>query len=294
MKFKGIVILIIALVVSCNQSGFESVGNAIYQKIIQLPLEDLRLDDAEYFSAEVTFGKVGASPIHSFLLYHHNPAHLTSAEKMGDRLHPELLKILLSLKEGEKRIFRMPFSYIDDTFLTAFSDSSIASSEENFEISIHILKVFHPLEFAHHLMAMAQHNEISEIEAIEILLMNDTSIDYEKYDDVFIQIIENHKGRRIHKADSLILLYQTSLLDNKLLDHPTKLELVLGTTGQISAGLSKALSHCGCEDSVRIYMPSALAFGVQGSRSGIIPPKSPVVNHLRLHCTSKTDTSGPN
>ncbi|MFM7105479.1 MAG: hypothetical protein ACKOW8_08140, partial [Flavobacteriales bacterium] len=223
MKTTSAHIIIVMMAYGCSQNQFESLGNGIYHKIIQLPLEDDQISSADYFSAQVSFGKLGAPPIHSFILYHHNPSHLTTAEKTGDTLHPELLKVLLSLKEGEHRIFRMPFSYVDDTFLTAYSDSTIASKTENFELNIQILKVFTETEFATHLMAMAQHNEISEIEAIEILLMNDTTRDYEKFEDVLIQRIDDRKGSNIQKGDSIVLQYQTSLWDNKFLDNPTKL-----------------------------------------------------------------------
>ena len=277
-------ILIIIIDSGCSQNHFESLDNGISQKIIQLPLEEMQISSGDYFSAIISFGKMEDTPIHSFILYHHNPSHLTIAEKTGERLHPELLKLLISLKEGEHRIFRLPFSYVDDTFLTAYSDSTIASKTDQFELNIQILKVFTEIEFATHLMAMAQHNEISEIEAIELLLLNDTAKAYEKYEDVFIQRIDEQKGINVLKGDSIVLQYQTSLLDNKFLDNPTKLEFALGTAGQISRGVSKALYHCSCGDSVRIFMPSDLAFGVGGSKSEIIPPKSPVVVHLRLQC----------
>ena len=283
------IVAITLFMAGCESNEFKSIGHGISQRIIRLPLEEKSIQESDFFSARISFGKVGQPALHSFQLYHHHPGTQTSAEKSGDKLHSAVITLLAELKEGEQRIIRLPFSYVDDTFLTAYSDATIAAMNDEFQIDIHLLKTFNKIEFAKHLTAMAQHDEISETEAIEIFLMNDTMHDYERFDEIFIQRVEAKGNENVNAADIITLTYHTSLLDFVPVDNTTQLEWLRGTSGQLTPGLSQGISRCMCGDSVRIFMPSSAAFGEMGSRGGIIPSKSPVVNHVRIQCrkTSK-------
>jgi len=272
------------LILSCKDDGFRNAGNQIQQKMVQLATGEKSIFESSHFAAAVAFGKAEEAPLHFFRLYHHNLLVQTSGEGNGDTLQPDFKKLLSEMKEGEERIFRLPFSYFDDTFLSAYANTDIAAPNEEMQISIHILKTFDPGEFASHLMSMAQHNEISETEAIEWLLMNDTSRDYERHDQIFIQRIQMGDSFKIHTGDTLHLTYTTSFMDGRLIDRPTQLEYIPGPSGQLVHGLVLALKNSHCGDSLRAYIPSSLTFGEAGSLTGVIPPKTPLIFSVRIDC----------
>ena len=272
------------LMYSCATDGFQDDGNQIKQKLVRLASGEKTIDESNHFAASISFGKTQHPPLHSFTLYHHNLCGLTESERFGDTLQSDFKKLLIGMKEGEERIFKLPFSYFDDTFLSAFADSSIAAPNEEMQITINILKTFEPGELASYLMSLAQHNEMSETEAIEWLLMNETDVDYERHGEIYLQRIRTVGSSNIHTGDTLQLTYTTHFLDGKVIDRPTHIEYIPGQSGQLVSGLAMAIRESHCGDSIRVYLPSALAFGEGGSSTGIIPPKTPLIFSVSVAC----------
>lgn len=57
---------------------------------------------------------------------------------------------------------------------------------------------------------------------------------------------------------------------------------IYGTEGQMIPGIMKALSHMKAGGKAKIILPSPLAFGVNGSSTGIVPPHTPVIYEIEL------------
>lgn len=55
-----------------------------------------------------------------------------------------------------------------------------------------------------------------------------------------------------------------------------------GAEGQVIPGIMKALSHMKAGGKSKIILPSPLAFGVNGSSTGIAPPHTPIIYELEL------------
>lgn len=55
-----------------------------------------------------------------------------------------------------------------------------------------------------------------------------------------------------------------------------------GAEGQVIPGIMKALSHMKAGGKAKIILPSPLAFGVNGSSTGIVPPHTPIIYELEL------------
>lgn len=272
------------MIFSCNGDGFKDEGNNIQQKIVRLATGEKSIAESAHFAAAITFGKANQPALHSFQLYHHNLSAQSANEKSDDTLQADFKRLLAAMKEGEERIFRLPFSYFDNGFLSANAGSSIAAEDEIMQISIHILKTFEPNALAAHLMSMAQHQEISENDAIEWLLINDTANDYKIQGQIYIQSIREGNSSVIASGDALQLTYTTSFLDGRIIDRPTQIEYIPGQRGQVVRGLAMALEKSHCGDSLRVYIPSTLAFGEEGSSTGIIPPKTPLIISVAVEC----------
>ncbi|MDQ3110184.1 MAG: FKBP-type peptidyl-prolyl cis-trans isomerase [Bacteroidota bacterium] len=55
-----------------------------------------------------------------------------------------------------------------------------------------------------------------------------------------------------------------------------------GAEGQVIPGIMKALSHMKAGGKAKIILPSPLAFGENGSSTGIVPPHTPVIYEIEL------------
>ena len=57
---------------------------------------------------------------------------------------------------------------------------------------------------------------------------------------------------------------------------------VWGEDGQMIPGIINALSHMKAGGKAKIILPSPLAFGANGSSTGIVPPHTPVIYEVEL------------
>jgi|JI10StandDraft_1071094.scaffolds.fasta_scaffold273724_2 FKBP-type peptidyl-prolyl cis-trans isomerase len=270
--------LVIILITSCNpHPGFEETESGIFKKLDQFGDCEPALNAADYFVAEVKFkSSVRADTGYSFQLHHQSLKKSSSIDKASSPPGLRILQELDSLNCGDQYSFILPFSEIDNSFLSAYADTSFYKSDEEMEFSIHILKTFSDNDYFRFLMNSAQQNEMSEAESIELLLMNDVRFDYEKHGDCFIQWVENHTGDSIKPGREIHIRYTTHLLDQTRLDSLTEMQFSFGKPGQIIGGLQYGLSFLGKHDKARIYLPSYLAFGENGNSNGIIPARTPL------------------
>jgi len=155
-------------------------------------------------------------------------------------------------------------------------------AQDLMEISLKILKTFDEQGYRDYLLSSAQHGEIAETEAIELLLMNNTAIAYEKHGDCFIQPLQSGTGDTISVGSEVSIAYTTHLLNDKPLDKPTELQYTFGRPEQVVEGLNYALSMMRAGDEAIVYLPSYLAFGEDGSAGGGVPPKTPVYFKLKV------------
>jgi peptidylprolyl isomerase len=84
-------------------------------------------------------------------------------------------------------------------------------------------------------------------------------------------------GKRVKIA------YSGSFLDGKPVDTgEQQLEFVYGTPDQLIEGLNIVIGSLKKEETIKIIVPSRLAFGESGSSNGSIPPYTPLVYNLKI------------
>ncbi len=80
--------------------------------------------------------------------------------------------------------------------------------------------------------------------------------------------------------------YSGALPNGKVVDGNAEtgvpFSFVYGTEGQMIPGIMKALSHMKAGGKAKIILPSPLAFGENGSSTGIVPPHTPIIYELEL------------
>lgn len=280
--FTGLAAAFISLI-GCNQNpGFDRFGDAIYKRLDKFGDCGPSLHDAAHFIMQVRYESLDRKEQKYEFQLHHHSLHHANLKEGEDSLDPELSQILLGMNCGDAITLRLPFSMFDRSYLAAYADESMYGEQENMELSLEVLHTFQAGEYSQFLMSAAQQGEISESEAIELLMMNETGQEYEKHGDCFIQYFSRGTGDTLAIGDAITISYNTFLLNGKKLDEPTEMQFEYGMPGQIVDGLHYALSFMKKGDEAMIYMPSQLAFGDKGSAGKVVPKNTPVFFRIKL------------
>jgi FKBP-type peptidyl-prolyl cis-trans isomerase len=109
-----------------------------------------------------------------------------------------------------------------------------------------------------------------------------------KADSTGVYYISVKEGTGIHPSygKTVNVIYSGKLLNGKPIDGNADagvpFSFPYGAEGQVIPGIAKALSYMKPGGKAKIILPSPLAFGVNGSSTGIVPPHTPVIYELEL------------
>lgn len=84
-------------------------------------------------------------------------------------------------------------------------------------------------------------------------------------------------------GDKVTLEYQGQFLNGYVFDSKKgdkALEIVYGMSDQVISGIEQGIKGLSEGESVKIILPSQLAFGAEGSVKGIVPPYTPVAYNI--------------
>jgi len=116
-------------------------------------------------------------------------------------------------------------------------------------------------------------------------LLKITNAEYKFRGGIYFRKIETGKGDTLRQGNEVMLGCRGSFLNGEIFDDTYRgrhLWVTYGRPDQLIPGLQKAVWSACAGDSIEAIVPSYLAFGPQGSSSGIVPPYTPVRYHLRI------------
>ncbi len=280
MRFFVLFSFIIFLSSCDKHPGFEKTESGIYKRLDKFGDCTPSLAEADFFVMQVNYKRTSAPDTgYAFSLHHHS---ILIKDKEGDPVGLKLNAELDSMKCGDKITLILPFSEFDNTYLGAYADTSIYKQDEEMELTLDLQKTFTRKEFLNYLMNMAQHDEISEPDAIALYLLKTPEQGYEKHGDCYIRFDKKLNGDSIKAGRMVTLQWNTFLFNGEQLDDTTDMQFVFGKPGQLIGGFQYGLSFLAEGDDATIYLPSYLAFGEKGSSSGIVPARTPVYFKVKV------------
>lgn len=132
-------------------------------------------------------------------------------------------------------------------------------------------------------MGYVEDTELEELQLIESYLLQYYS--FVKPDAYGLYILEKKPGsqEKVSPGKRVKIAYAGSYLDGKPIDlGEQQLEFVYGTPDQLIEGLNIVIGTLKKAETVKIIVPSRLAFGESGSSNGSIPPYTPLVYNLKI------------
>jgi FKBP-type peptidyl-prolyl cis-trans isomerase len=274
---------IVFLFVGCDTpQGFERVDDAMFSRLDKFGDCGPSLHDAAHFIMQVRFESLDQSDKKYEFQLHHHSLHQSAVREGSDSLNNQLNQLLLAMNCGDAITLRLPFSYFDRSFLSAYADEALYALNENMELSLEVLHTFQTGEYANYLMSASQQGELAEAEAIQLLLMNEPQQPFEQHGDLFMQYFTKGTGDTLSIGEEVTITYNTFLLSGKKLDETTEMQFNYGMPGQVVDGLHYALSFMHRGDEALVYMPSGLAFGTNGSTGNVVPRNTPIYFRIKI------------
>jgi peptidylprolyl isomerase len=98
--------------------------------------------------------------------------------------------------------------------------------------------------------------------------------------------LKEGSGKRIEKGDTVTLNYEGRFLNGKFFDSTVRrkqpFQFVYGTEWQVVKGLEEAIGMMREGEKSLFILPSDLAFGTEGSSTGIIPPFTSLIFEVEI------------
>ena len=99
-------------------------------------------------------------------------------------------------------------------------------------------------------------------------------------------MLQEGVGKLIEPGDTITINYEGKFLNGKFFDSTIKrnqpFQFVYGTEWQVIKGLEEALSLMYEGEKSLFIFPSELAFGSEGSSTGIIPPYTSLIFEVEI------------
>ena len=246
--------------------GYEQLDNGWYRRLDRFGNGEGLMDTCKYVLLSFGISNVSdTSASEPSDIYSGWPADSSGA------LH----EIIAAMESGEAITIGMPWQDFSREWLAAFTDSSGIQRDGWIRLRLEVVKVFNQQQYLDHLQSAAQQGEMEEHEAIELALIHDWP-QAEQHGKLTIIRQSVAPGDSVAAGREVHIRYNSYLLNGVRLDPLTEMVFPFGRPGQLIPGLQYGLSFLREGERALIFMPSYLAFGEQGSSTGIVPPHTPV------------------
>lgn len=211
----------------------------------------------------------------SLLIYNKNKAYTFLPKKHDFDI------IFQSLNQGDSAIFMILPKKIKNN---SFGYNLVTQTNNYFKVIIKIHRYFNPKE---HVIYVNQQNykNLEQVFLQEYLKENELDSTHLR-NGVYTKIINEGIGEGLENGDVVYFQYVGSFVDKNEFDNTYKkgipFEYTLGTPGQVIKGLEIALKGMKKNNKSKIIISSHLAFGENGSSTGIVPPYTTVIYELEI------------
>ncbi|HEV7231391.1 MAG TPA: FKBP-type peptidyl-prolyl cis-trans isomerase [Bacteroidia bacterium] len=264
-KHTGLALLAALILFSCKEQripGFRPLDNGSYFKLISLGENDRKPRGGDYL--ELVMRNTFADSV----LY---DSHLESPT--GTMLAPYNEKDGYSrLREGDSAVFLIPaydlMEYANDSMM---------------HMQVKLVRILDEKQYKAESEKRARMDEFGEQKILQYYMK---SI-HEKYKalphGLFMLEERSGSGKTVERGDRVLLNYKGEFLNGKKFDATSEpVEFVLGEEGQLIEGMTQGLMRMKEGGKAKFIIPSQLAYGAEGSSTGIIKPFTSIIYQIEI------------
>lgn len=280
MKKTFPVLLLALLLGACGEkyTGFTELDNGIFRKLHTFGDCEGDLAHADFSGINIFLAP--ADDYDSVRYFQVFNGKLEMNPDYGASIDGSLFEEISRAGCGDSVSFIVPYSSFDSTFIDQY-DGKLYLPEAMVRLTVKVRSVFDEKSFFEYASVMSQQGKMDENFILEFALMN-REAKVEKHGDVYIERLEPATGDTLRAGNETSIEYQSFLLDGTPIDSLTSMTFSFGRPGQLIDGFQFGLSKMSEGEKAKIYVPSYLAFGEDGSSSGLIPPRTPLCFEVKI------------
>lgn len=286
-KFTSIwcILSFFAVLVSCSEPhpGFTEINENTFFKWHTLG-EGPQLKDLAYAEWEVSLG----------LLRDAYPSYQSSfGVEMKDQdfwvKDPELLQSILNLSLEDSVSFLVPFSFLREGVFDEFSNDGVGVNDTvMMRLDLKVRNTMDSLAYADYQYALRLEREAKESFELQRWMEGKGNIgEFDLYQGVYWRFLDSiPDGENVQYGEEIAVKLKGTFLDGKVFDvakdSSEYIYFPLGKSGQVVRAIELILPKMSVGERTELVCPPFLAFGNQGSTSGIVPPKTPLIFEVEL------------
>jgi FKBP-type peptidyl-prolyl cis-trans isomerase len=200
-----------------------------------------------------------------------------------------LRNALLHLRAGDSVSYLVPFSAIKEGVFDEFSNDGVKVHDTvmmNIELKVELS--MDSLAYANYLHELEIERQAQASFQLKTYLEEKGMIEnYQFYQGTYWRFLDSiPSGENIQYGDEIAVKLKGSFLDGKVFDSAKDsseyIYFPLGKAGQVVRGIELILPKMSIGERTEVICPSYLAFGNQGSSTGLVPGRTPVMFEVEL------------
>lgn len=276
------IIIVLFVISSCTDNrypGYSKTNTGIYFKLMSVGENEYQPNPGDYITADIIYKTIKDSVFFSA----RRRFQLTNSEYQGG-----IEECFAMLAQGEKGLFMIS---ADDFFSKTLSVKrpTFIEAESPMKVEITIITIQTVQQYENEKSAFLKWiDDFGEYEK-ELLsqYIKDNKIHVKPTESGMIFIkTKPGNGRKVKKGDTIIVEYEGRFLDGKFFDSTIKrresFSYVYGTEWQVVEGLDEAFGMMEEGEKAVVILPSDMAFGDEGSSTGIIPPFTSLIFEVEM------------
>lgn len=279
----SLVIVMAVLTVGCNQQvayeGYNVAGSGLYYKLQRIGEDSHKPSAGDYVTADIRYLTMDDS----LFFEGRRKIQLEDPDKHG-MIH----ECFQMLAKDEAASFILPakafFNRSLNQPLPTFLDSS-----SDMKITIHVQDIQTQKEYEMEKAAFLQWIEDFGAYEQEVLsqFISQQNITVKPNEKGYYKLtLKEGQGRKVAVGDTIVIHYEGRFLNGKFFDSTIRRKeafgFVYGSEWQVVKGLEEAIGDMKEGEKAVFILPSELAFGEEGSSTGIVPPYTSVLFEVEL------------
>lgn len=265
---KLFLLLFVCFLVGCESKhpGFHEISEDLWRKVFVIGEEDRPVKQGDVVKINMQFTTTDGKEIMSAQNVYMSINNTDDTDMQEAMAH-------LVLGDSATYILKRPNSFENDSVTDVY-------------FSVRINDIISQAAYEQMVSDYIIRSEKKETEEIFGYLEKTKSENWQNWQSLYFKTIKSGKGMPITKGNKVSIHYVGKMLNGKVFDSTYEtndpLYFVFGDPGQVIEGFERILWKMRKGGKSKIILPSYLAFGEQGSATGIVPPFTPVLYEIEV------------